>query len=587
MMWCRRGLGLRLWLCLLVALIPARVSAAATVPAPAKPSMPTAPIVPPVPLRSPGGSVAPGPLLDSLLPTFSWDAVPGALSYAITINQVGTNATVYKNMQVSSTSVSVPAGTLAWGARYWWAVLARTSQGLTDRPQMFYFQTPALTSKPSQAAAIAPGASSGQGPILGTTAPIVFRWNRAALADDYTLVISDITAGMPGNAVYSKSGITDTTLTIPPGALGRGARYTWTVMAANRLGFGPEGRLYFQLPFTAAAGTPTGPPAAPVARTPGDESADGQYVNTLTPTLTWADVAGADSYAVTVKHCASGKVVFENRQVRGLTVMLPSNAITYEQKYCWQVAAANAAGVSPSSKVLRFQGPIFAGGQLSGPSPLPKSPGSGAAPGPTIDTLTPALAWEAVPNANLYQVTVTEMATGRPVLQAYPVSGLSTTLGPILAAGKQYAWTVQAVQQLGAGGRVEGPLSKPLFFQVANTVRPRLPELLGPGTPTAPGEILTTASPTFQWKMVKDIFSFQVHVVDVTAGSAPAVENAVYTADVREVWRYHNGQPDKPVLSHTVPVGRLQPGRRYAWHVGGVLVNNAPIGSEFRYFQVK
>jgi len=106
-------------------------------------------------------------------------------------------------------------------------------------------------------------------------------------------------------------------------------------------------------------------------------------------------------------------------------------------------------------------------------------------------------------------------------------------------------------------------------------------------TEMGPGEVLSSATPTLSWKMVKDIYKFQVHVYDITDGRPAEDKPSIYFQDVREIWVYYGGEPKKPVVTHTIPAGTLKPGRTYAWRVVCQMSNYSYIGSTYRYFQIR
>ena len=544
--------------------------------APAKPSMPY-----PV---SPGAFAKPGPALDTLTPELAWNPVSGAQFYAVTVNEQDGNRTAYKNLNVKTTRIKLPPASLEWGKKYWWTVLAYNSAGANDGFKQMYFQTAPLA-KPGKPAFQDQTLPTAPGPVLATLMPTL-RWTPVKMTDSYMILIYDCNSGLPGTVVFSKAGITDTSLQIPTGILLRGTKYYAVLTASNKSGDTAGANSYFQTSFPSPASV-SSRPAVPVPQSP----VDGMYLDTLTPVLVWRDSPGAESYRVLVKQAATGKTVYEIQQVRGTSVTLPANSLVNEQKYTWVVSAFNRVGWSDLSRPFSFDTPAFKGNKLSGP-PAPLSPGGVSGPGPTITGLTPVLSWSPVPNASFYSTRIIDADTGQTFLKPQPTSGTSITAPP-LQAGKKYSWSVQASMQLGLGGVVDSDWSKPLYFQTQAGSKTYLPELTGPGAENRPGTVLGTRTPSLGWKMVKDVYYFQVYVYDITdvpnfdGNLEKVLSKEAFRQDYREVWRYQNGQPVKPLLSLNVPANILKPGRTYVWGVGAIYPNYTVTASKLMYFQVQ
>ena len=110
------------------------------------------------------------------------------------------------------------------------------------------------------------------------------------------------------------------------------------------------------------------------------------------------------------------------------------------------------------------------------------SPGSSAAPGSMISTLTPTLSWSSSPGATGYALTISvaEHGWNREVYRHGALTGTSVSVPPgVLTAGRQYRWTLQAYNSAGWS-----PVSSSLYFQT-----------LGPAPPP-PSLISATASLT-------------------------------------------------------------------------------------------
>lgn len=99
---------------------------------------------PPRPLE-PGLSSAPGPVINTLTPTFRWEAVSGAERYGLYIRDLATDTRVFDSQErgitITGTSYSMPSGVLEWGKSYRWNMNSyNTSGGWGDYSERLYFQ---------------------------------------------------------------------------------------------------------------------------------------------------------------------------------------------------------------------------------------------------------------------------------------------------------------------------------------------------------------------------------------------------------------------------------------------------------------
>ena len=92
-------------------------------------------------------------------------------------------------------------------------------------------------------------------------------------------------------------------------------------------------------------------------------------------------------------------------------------------------------------------------------APTGLSPGSGSPPGPTVNTPTPTLSWNATPGATGYAVAMINNASGAEIF-AQTVSSTSI-VSPTLMNGATYQWSVAAYNSSGLG-----PIAAPVYFTV-------------------------------------------------------------------------------------------------------------------------
>jgi hypothetical protein len=100
---------------------------------------------PPPTLISPGSSSSPGPTINTLTPTFYWNAVSGADYYGLYIRDLATGILVFdsaaRGIQITGTSYTLPAGVLEWGKPYRWNMNSHNSAGWGSYSDRLYFQT--------------------------------------------------------------------------------------------------------------------------------------------------------------------------------------------------------------------------------------------------------------------------------------------------------------------------------------------------------------------------------------------------------------------------------------------------------------
>jgi hypothetical protein len=159
---------------------------------------------------------------------------------------------------------------------------------------------------------------------------------------------------------------------------------------------------------------------------------------------------GSLSYSLTGPSSSSGNsvpAILSNKPVGSYSIAFnfggPSNA--------------SLSSITPSSTQTLSTGGItiftfnFTGSTLP-PVPTPLSPGTTSAPGPTISTLTPTLQWQAVSNADYYNLSVSIYPYGTSNIIYYnqQIYGNSITVpSGELEAGKKYRWNMRAYNNAG------------------------------------------------------------------------------------------------------------------------------------------
>jgi hypothetical protein len=237
--------------------------------------------------------VSPTGITPTTMPTYTWNAVPGADSYLLWVN----DSTGHKFDQwIAPDTAGCASGTgacsytpgtaLAGGAGTWWIRTWSASNGYGPWSAPLYF-----TVSPRAATLVSPS-----GNII-TNSP-TYTWNAVGEAASYYLWVNDSTmAGKftqwigPGTAGCGSG--TGTCSFTPGTALAGGGATWWIQTWSPSLGYGPWSA---PLSFTIA------PPAATLVSPSGP-------IGTKMPTYTWNVVAQADSYYLWVNDSAmAGKV---------------------------------------------------------------------------------------------------------------------------------------------------------------------------------------------------------------------------------------------------------------------------------------
>jgi hypothetical protein len=198
-----------------------------------------------VPL-SPGSSTAPGPVITSLTPTLTWQAASNAGGYLLNIHNITANTYFTPTISGgSTTSYTVPSGTLLPGDQYSWHLYAETSPGNMTGSTMsalMYFQTQPVAA-PSTPILVSPGSSNSSTPPL-TSLTTAFTWQADSGATSYLINIHNITTNTYYTATISSGSATS--FTPPTGTLVAGDQYSWHLYATNAGGTSTSILLYFR-----------------------------------------------------------------------------------------------------------------------------------------------------------------------------------------------------------------------------------------------------------------------------------------------------------------------------------------------------
>jgi hypothetical protein len=95
-------------------------------------------------------------------------------------------------------------------------------------------------------------------------------------------------------------------------------------------------------------------PAAPTLISPGSPTSPGTALSSLSPTLSWNSVSGANGYGIYVYDVTLGTLVYNNSSV-GNVISVAVGPLTAGHAFRWNAQATDSAGFSPYSSLLYFQ----------------------------------------------------------------------------------------------------------------------------------------------------------------------------------------------------------------------------------------
>ena len=107
-------------------------------------------------------------------------------------------------------------------------------------------------------------------------------------------------------------------------------------------------------------------PSTPVPVAPGTSSEPGSTLSSMTPTLSWSTVSGADYYALAISKYpyGSSNIVYNPQKIYGTSITVPTNTLVSGEKYRWNMQAHNSAGWSSISSILYFVTPTTTSNQV-------------------------------------------------------------------------------------------------------------------------------------------------------------------------------------------------------------------------------
>src|SRR5207253_524223 len=141
--------------------------------------------------------------------------------------------------------------------------------------------------------------------------------------------------------------------------------------------------------------------------------------------------------------------------------------------------------------------------------PVASSPGSASAPGTSVTTASPTFQWSSVSGATKYglYISITPYSSPNWLSSNTKTPSTSFTLPIALTSDGQDSWQVTAWNPSGVTAVPILP-----YWPVSRASPPRPPAASSPGSASAPGTSVTTASPTFQWSSVSGATKYGLYI---------------------------------------------------------------------------
>jgi hypothetical protein len=186
----------------------------------------------PLPPPNPPSLVSPtsGSTDTSCTPTLDWSDSTGATSYTVQVSVSSTFSSTVVNQTVSSSSYTIPGGTLTSFTTYYWRVNATNANGTSGWSSTWNFTTGDC------GGVTVPNPPTLQSPTNGatdTSCTPTLDWSDSSGATSYTVQVST-TSGFTSTLVNET--VSGSSYTIPNGTLSSFTTYYWRANASNTAG---------------------------------------------------------------------------------------------------------------------------------------------------------------------------------------------------------------------------------------------------------------------------------------------------------------------------------------------------------------
>lgn len=472
----------------------------------------------------------------SLTSSFFWSDATGETSYKIQIStNPGFTAIIYENAGIAANAISfaLPAGVLSAGTAYYWRIIAINASDQTiaaNAPFSF------VTTLPTAFTLTLPSnGSTGQ-----STTP-TFTWTDSSGESGYTLEVSTFSDFSALTYQNSSIAANSVSFSLPGGILAGGIQYYWRVTANSAFGQ----TIATNAPFSFVTTLPT-----QFTMTSPPDTATGVSV---TPTFTWADSVGEQSYRLQVSANAGfTAIIFETTTIsaNATSYTLSGGYLNAGTQYFWRVMAVNSFGQTTASNAP-FSFSTVPPGQFSLTSP---------ANGSTGVSLTPTFTWSDSTAETGYRIQISTTNDFSAIVfqdATIAANSVNYTLGSgILNNGTTYFWKITALSPLSQLDAGNAP------FTFSTTVPT-------PFNLTSPANNATQIglTPTLFWSDSTGETSYRIQIS---------------TDNMFTVLVYENNSISANAVSFNVPTGVLAGGTSYFWRViaqnnnGVTTAGNAP-----------
>lgn len=269
-----------------------------------------------------------------------------------------------------------------------------TSITISGNPNAYIY----LDAQTSPPILTSPGNETYPGTAVATLAP-TFSWQPGNGATEYGLYISKRNVDGTYALIFdseSRATITGSSFTLPAGVLINGQSYRWNMRAKNSAGWATiyASPFYFEVSTMQLPGPPT-------FTAPGDTTAPGPTLTTLTPIFTWNNTSGATGVGLYIRDLTDNVLIYPNAAgtttapLAGTSFPLPGGYLANGHSYRAAMTSFTGASESAQGGYRYFQSPagnsVPAITSLS-PMVVPASPvdqpliinGSGFQPGATL-----------------------------------------------------------------------------------------------------------------------------------------------------------------------------------------------------------
>ena len=409
-------------------------------------------------------------------PTFQWNAIEGAISYQLVVDD-NEDFTTPEIDEVVTGSEYVSTDTLIGGTNYW-KVRARNNVGLWGSwSSAINFtiagpEAPTLVDPPN-------------GTVFTNTAMPTFSWNSSTNAVDYQILVDNNQdfASPEIDGIVVGTGYTSTV------SLNAGVNY-WKVGARNNIGLWGQ--------WSGTHGFTISGPVAPTLVSPANGAL---FTNTNTPTFSWNASTDAVDYEIIVddnQNFGSPEIDEVLTETEYNSTVALSAGVNH-----WKVRARNNVGLWGDWSGI-------SGFTISGPvAPTLVSPANGAT---FTNTNTPTFSWNASTDAVDYEIMVDDNPNFASPEIHEVLTETEYTSAVALSAGTNY-WKVRGRNNVGLWGN----WSETRSFTISG---PPAPSLVSP----ANGSSLTS-QPTFYWNPSSNAVDYQILVDNDQDFTSPEIED--------------------------------------------------------------